>query len=98
MADTRHIDYLSMGDAELAAAWRAVDSENFDTDYDGTVTETLNFVEDAILQRIGAPEHASGDEQEWQEKIRAFGGRVDTAADMRRLYREGGDPPTREEE
>ena len=75
MTDTRNINYWEMGDAELAAAWREVDAANLATDYDGTVAETINFVEDAILQRIGAPDTASGDEPAWQAKIREFGER-----------------------
>jgi hypothetical protein len=73
-ADTasRTPDYWTMPDRELAAAWRAVDAANLATDYDGTVAETLAFVEDAILQRIGAPDTASGDHPAWQARIRTF--------------------------
>lgn len=69
------IDYWTMPDHDLAAAWRIVDAANLATDYDGTAAETLAMVEDAILQRIGAPDTASGDEPAWQERIRAFGER-----------------------
>lgn len=70
-------DYWNMSDADLAAAWRSVDGANFATDYDGTVAERLNMIEDAVLQRIGAPDYASGDEQEWQDRIREFGSKED---------------------
>ena len=66
-------DYWQMTDADLAEAWREVDARNLASDYDGAVAESLNMVEDAILQRIGAPDDASGDVPEWQAKIRAFG-------------------------
>lgn len=65
-------DYWNMTDAEIAAAWTEVDAANLDTDYDGTVVERLNFVEDAILQRIGAPDDASGDDPAWQDLIREW--------------------------
>lgn len=68
------VDYWSMSDADLAAAWRGVSKANLASDYDGSVAETVNFVEDAILQRIGAPDDASGDDPQWQKKIEAFGG------------------------
>lgn len=69
-------DYWNMSDVDLAQAWRTIDVANLATDYDGTVAEALNMTEDAILQRIGAPDDASGDDPKWQERIRAFGDRV----------------------
>lgn len=68
-------DYWTMPDADLAAAWRDVDAANLATDYDGTVAEHLAFVEDAILQRIGAPDDADPDVPAVQSLIRAFGER-----------------------
>jgi hypothetical protein len=69
-------NYWDMSDESLAAAWREADVANYDDDYSGGLTETINFVEDAILQRIRAPDDASGDDPEWQDKIRAFGSRA----------------------
>lgn len=72
-------NYWQMSDADLATAWREVDNwsqtdgYSLENDPDGERIETLNMVEDAILQRIGAPEHASGDEPRWQQRIRQFG-------------------------
>ncbi len=69
-------DYWNMNDANLAEAWRTIDAMNRLTDCDGTITEHVAFVEDAILQRIGAPDSASGDDREWQDRIRTFGQKV----------------------
>ena len=75
---TERIDYWNMPAAELADAWREIDralkrdSDYYENDHDGTRIETLNFVEDAILQRMGAPDDASGDVSVWQEKIRRW--------------------------
>ncbi len=66
-------DYWNLTDQALASAWRMVDEWNRQTDYCGDAYEALNLVEDAVLQRIGAPDTASGDEPQWQAKIRAFG-------------------------
>jgi len=66
-------NYWMMSDEDLRASWRELDAQNLATDYDGTVAEKVNCVEDAILQRIGAPDDVSGDEPIWQEKIREFG-------------------------
>lgn len=68
-------NYWEMSNEDLSAAWQEITTANFATDYDGTEAERLNFVEDAILQRIGAPDDASGDEPKWQGKIREFGER-----------------------
>jgi len=73
MTDYRGIDYWSMSDERLREEWRDVSKANFEDDFAGNETERLNFVEDAILQRIGAPDYASGDEACWQDKIREWG-------------------------
>ncbi len=74
---TTTTDFWHMSDTDLAAAWREIDKDNEASGYssDDEMIERVNFVEDAILQRIGAPDDASGDEPEWQKKIRAFGER-----------------------
>lgn len=70
-------DYWNMTDETLAAAWRTVSAMNDLTGYtDPAVTEHVMFVEDAILQRIGAPDDASGDDPAWQDRIRAYGEQV----------------------
>lgn len=74
---TGHItepDYWTMPARELADAWRDVDAANLADDYAGTLAERLAFIEDAVLQRIGAPETASGDVPEWQDAIREWAG------------------------
>ena len=72
---TQKIDYWSMSDTELAAAWREADVADYspEGDPDGVNIERLNFVEDAILQRIAAPDNASGDDPRWQARIREYG-------------------------
>ena len=73
MTTSTHPNYWDMGDTDLAKAWRTIAAMNELTGYtDDTVTEHIAFVEDAILQRIGAPDDASGDDPAWQEKISNF--------------------------
>lgn len=71
------MNYYELDDAALASAWRKVDADSLavNYEYDDDLIERLNMVEDAILQRINAPDDASGDEPKWQAKIRAFGQR-----------------------
>lgn len=68
----RSPDYWTMPASDLAQAWRDVDAANLADDYGGAVAETLAMIEDAILQRIGAPDDASGDHPEWQGRIREW--------------------------
>lgn len=70
--DEEDVDYWNMSAAVLAAAWHEVDAADYSDDSNGEKVERLNFVEDAILQRTGAPKDASGDDPRWQTVIRRW--------------------------
>ena len=68
-------DYWTMPARELAQAHvETVARGNADNwrDADGTIIETLAFVEDAILQRVGAPDTADPDTPKYARVIRHF--------------------------
>lgn len=65
-------NYWDMPDGELAAAYTAI-ANPFVQDANGANAETLAFIEDAIMQRIGAPEDADPSvSEEWQKVLVRF--------------------------
>lgn len=65
-------NYWDMPDGELAAAYTALTSP-FVADLGGVNAEALAFIEDAIMQRLGAPPDADPSvSEEWQAALDGF--------------------------